>query len=260
MYTIKDLLTIIAKLRHPEQGCPWDKKQTFESLAHYSIEEAYEVVDAIEKKDNAALCEELGDLLLQVLLHAQIAKEQDLFDFEYIVDVLAQKIITRHPHVFADQKIEDSHSLHKAWETQKAKERQEKQQHGLFDGIALALPSLLRAQKIQKRAAGIGFDWEEVEPVFDKIQEEILEVKQAALSNDQQHLTEEIGDVLFAVSNLARHYKINAEQALMHSNQKFINRIQVMETLADRPLSEYDIETLENLWQQAKKILYNQKL
>lgn len=252
LYSLNKLLDIIAQLRHPDQGCPWDKLQTLESLKPYTLEEAYEVVDAIDKQDMKALKEELGDLLLQIVLQAQIASETKHFSFNDIVDSLSKKLIERHPHVFADIEAKDEQAVNLLWEEQKAKERTEKAQHGLLEGIALALPALIRAEKIQKRMAKVGFDWQEKAPLFDKIQEEIAEVQQALQEEDQAAIMEEIGDLLFIVVNLARHCQVDAEQALKQANHKVISRFTLMEMLSNMPLSELSLDELEALWQQAK--------
>ena len=217
------LLNVMAKLRDPENGCPWDIEQTFETISPYTIEEAYEVADAIDRKDNQALREELGDLLLQVVFHAQIASDQNLFEFEDVAQVIAQKMVDRHPHVFSDTTFDSVEEQKAHWESIKQQEREKKSHHAVsaVDGVALALPALMRAEKIQKRAARVGFDWDDLTPVLDKLDEELNELRQAAASREKDAIEDELGDLLFSVTNVARHMKVDPELALKRATAKF---------------------------------------
>jgi len=252
----------MAWLRDRQYGCPWDIDQTFRTIAPYTIEEAYEVADAIERDDLPALKEELGDLLLQVVYHAQIAQEAKAFGFDDVAAAIAEKMIDRHPHVFGDLKIADADAQTVSWEARKAAERAKKAgtaatPTGALDGVARALPALLRAEKLQKRAARVGFDWKEIGPVIAKIEEELGELR-AELDTaaiDPARLQDELGDVLFAVANLARHCKIDPEAALRSTNDKFERRFRHIERrLAEkgRQPAEATLEEMEALWQEAK--------
>lgn len=253
----------MAALRDPETGCPWDREQDFSSIAPYTLEEAYEVIDAIETRRLESLCAELGDLLFQVVYHAQMAKEQSLFDFDDVVAAISDKLIRRHPHVFADAVIESAAAQSRAWETEKRRERQAgKAYQSLLQGIDQALPALVRAQKLQQRAAGIGFDWPQAQDVLDKLQEELAELS-AVMTNDnrasaserQQHMAEELGDMLFTCVNLARHLGIDAEAAARQANRKFERRFHYIETQLRTDgvsLEQAGQEQLERLWQAAK--------
>ena len=255
------LLTIMARLRDPDGGCPWDLQQTFDTIAPYTIEEAYEVADAIEHGRMGDLRDELGDLLLQVVFHAQIAKEQDIFSFDDVLNSISDKMVKRHPHVFGSTKIDHAAVQSLAWEEQKAAERAEKagiqrQTPSALDGVATALPALTRALKLQNRAARIGFDWPETAPVLDKIQEEIDELQTEIETGDETAMVDEMGDLLFSVVNLARHLKIDPEAALRTGNDKFERRFKLLETdLARRgdDISRLSIEALESAWQKIKK-------
>lgn len=256
------LLNIMEQLRHPETGCPWDLQQNFASLIPYVIEEAYEVVDAIERNDIHDLRAELGDLLLQVVFQAQLAKEQGHFDFEQVAASIGEKLIRRHPHVFAGVQFADDAARQQAWEAAKLQERQLKAPveaaASVLSDITNNLPALLYSEKIQRRAAQHGFDWPEVLPVFAKVQEELEEVKEAYDAGDQEHVQEEIGDLLFVVVNLARHLGVNPEIALKQSTQKFIQRFQYIERhiAADqRQLADCALAELDALWHQAKQDL-----
>jgi nucleoside triphosphate diphosphatase len=255
------LLAVMAWLRDRQHGCPWDVDQTFRTIAPYTIEEAYEVADAIERNDMPALKEELGDLLLQVVYHAQMAREAGAFGFDEVAQAIADKMVDRHPHVFGDTRINTAEAQTASWEARKAAERAAKgnggQSAGALDGIARALPALLRAEKIQRRAARVGFDWKETEPVIDKIEEELGELRAelAAGSIDQAKLSDELGDVLFAVANLARHCKVDPEAALRATNDKFERRFRYIErqlAQAGRKPAEATLEEMEALWQEAK--------
>jgi len=258
------LLQIMAILRDPEQGCPWDRKQDFSSLIPYLLEEAYEVVDAIEREDYGDLKEELGDLLLQIAFHAQLASEQGLFDFESVAEVLCDKLTRRHPHVFADVQYQNDTQRAVAWEQAKASERLEKQKVNnqvsvsVLAGVAASLPALMHAEKLQSRAARHGFDWPDVSPVFDKVQEELDEVRAAFESGDQEHIVEEVGDLLFVAVNLARHLGVEPETALKSGSRKFTRRFQYIEKRIDeqnRALDECALAELDALWDEAKAVL-----
>lgn len=255
---IERLLEVMRKLRDPEYGCPWDKDQTFETIAPYTIEEAYEVADAIAQADIDAIKDELGDLLFQVVFHARIAEEQGDFTFNDVANAITEKMIRRHPHVFGDVNMRSEAEQTVAWEEQKAAERgAEDRKTSALDGVALALPALMRAQKLQKRAARVGFDWKSIPPVYDKIQEEIEEVRTAAANADDksEDLEAEIGDLIFACVNLARHYGIDAEMALRGANDKFQKRFTSMEqglTAKDKTPADFSLDALEALWQKAK--------
>jgi nucleoside triphosphate diphosphatase len=255
---IQQLIEIMASLRHPETGCPWDIKQTFETIVPYTLEEAYEVADSIERGQMDELKDELGDLMFQVVFYAQMAKEQKLFEFDDVVKSINDKLVRRHPHVFADEKYENETTLNEAWEKSKASERDNKadtKQASILEGVAKALPSLKRSQKLQKRAAREGFDWPTVEPVFDKIQEEILEVKQAMQEKDQAAVFEEVGDLLFACVNLARHLSVDAEESLRSGNAKFEKRFFYIEeklTSMGKAFKQCELDELERYWQDAK--------
>ena len=231
---IRKLLEIMAKLRNPDGGCPWDVKQTFESIAPYTIEEAYEVADAIGSTDMPALKDELGDLLFQVVFHAEMAKEKKLFDFADVVAAVSDKMVRRHPHVFGNAKINNAVDQTTAWEDMKQGERLSsvhKKDPSVLAGVPIALPGLTRAEKLQKRAARIGFDWPTPERVMDKVHEEIAEVEdELANERNPQRLSDEIGDLLFVCTNLARKLGIDAETALRNANVKFERRFRAMES------------------------------
>lgn len=243
---IDPLLEIMRRLRDPDRGCEWDKVQTFATIAPYTIEEAYEVADAIERDDMVALRDELGDLLLQVVFHSQIAADSGTFDFQDVVTAICDKMTRRHPHIFGEAEQSPG------WEQLKAGERERSGQSSALDGVALALPALLRAQKIQKRAARVGFDWPDKAPVKDKLLEELEEVT-AASSQEEVH--DEIGDLLFSAVNLARHYKVDAERALADATAKFTKRFNMVESNITTDMQEMTIEELEEEWQKAKASL-----
>lgn len=244
------LLSIMRKLRDPQTGCPWDIEQDFASIAPYTIEEAYEVDDAIQRNDMAALREELGDLLLQVVYHSQIAAERDLFTFDDVTSAIADKMVRRHPHVFGAAPSRDVPAQRVAWEEQKKNERDTGgTAGGALAGVAVALPALMRAQKLQRRAGRTGFDWPDARGASNKISEELAEVTAATTGQDRH---EEIGDLLFSVVNLARHLDIDAEHALRDANAKFERRFAAMESAHGHPLDGLAIETMEGLWADAK--------
>jgi nucleoside triphosphate diphosphatase len=255
------LLAVMAWLRDRRHGCPWDVEQTFRTIAPYTIEEAYEVADAIDRDDLGALKEELGDLLLQVVYHAQMAHESGAFGFTDVASAIADKMVDRHPHVFGDARVATAEAQTVSWEARKAIERAAKragaEPAGALDGVARALPALLRAEKIQKRAARVGFDWKQTDPVIDKIEEELGELRAELEAGDvdQARLTDELGDVLFAVANLARHCKIDPEAALRATNDKFERRFRHIERRlaeAGRKPADATLEEMEALWQEAK--------
>lgn len=258
---ISQLLNIMSRLRDPESGCPWDLKQDFASIVPHTLEEAYEVADAIEQGDYAELKLELGDLLFQVVFYAQLAKEQELFDFDEIVQGISEKLIRRHPHIFSQTQFKDENAIKANWEQEKAKERLAKQgtnteQPSVLDDIPKAMPALSRANKIQKRCATVGFDWTELGPVIDKIREEIEEVE-AELHRpvNEEALTEELGDLMFAVVNLSRHLKRDPEQTLRKANDKFEKRFRLLEQLAlaqGKQTQDCSLDELEELWQKVK--------
>lgn len=247
---IRPLVEIMQKLRTPVTGCPWDLEQSFSTIAPYTIEEAYEVADAIDRNDMAALKDELGDLLLQVLFHSQIAHENGDFAIQNVIDGICDKMIRRHPHVFGDVAADSAEAVVTNWEAIKAAERKDKiaDTSALAD-VAIALPALLRAQKLQKRAALTGFDWPEVDGAVEKFHEEIDEV--LAASNDAERF-EEVGDLLFAAVNISRHLNIDAEAALKAANAKFEKRFRQMELTAGDTFRSLDLEEKEALWQRAK--------
>jgi len=240
---IEPLLDVMRRLRDPKTGCEWDTVQTFETIAPYTIEEAYEVADAIERKDMDGLKDELGDLLLQVVFHSQIATDDGHFSFDDVVDAICKKMIRRHPHIFGEAKDTPG------WEQIKAEERAETGKPSALDGVAMALPALLRAQKIQKRASRVGFDWPDKSPVKAKLLEELEEVEQA---ETEEHIHEEIGDLLFSAVNLSRHYGVDAEQALADATRKFSKRFNKVEDTVARDMKEMSIDELEEEWQKAK--------
>jgi nucleoside triphosphate diphosphatase len=258
----QELLNLMSRLRHPEDGCPWDIKQDFGTLIPYVIEEAYEVVDAIERNDLDDLRSELGDLLLQVVFHSQIAEERGLFNFEQVAAGICDKLIRRHPHVFSDTVFSSDEERHEAWEKAKEVERLEKsktpEQASVLSGVAASLPALIECEKIQDRAARHGFDWQHVEPVFDKVQEELDEVKEAWESGDQAHIKEEVGDLLLVVVNLARHLNVNPEIALKDSTRKFSKRFNYIEQQVEasgRNLLDCELDELDAFWNEAKVVL-----
>lgn len=258
------LLAVMAWLRDREHGCPWDIDQTFRTIAPYTLEEAYEVADAIERDDMPGLKEELGDLLLQVVYHAQMASESGAFDFAAVAQGIADKMVARHPHVFGDAVIDTAEAQTVSWEARKAAERAARAKPaeaevpaGTLDGVARALPALIRAEKLQKRAARVGFDWPEIGPVIDKIEEELGELRAelAAGTVDRARATDELGDVLFAVANLGRHLKLDPEAALRATNDKFERRFRHIERRlaeAGRTPADATLEEMEALWQEAK--------
>ena len=249
------VLDVIARLRHPTHGCPWDVAQNFATIAPYTIEEAYEVADAIERADMPALKEELGDLLFQVAFHARMAEEQGAFDFADVAQALADKMIERHPHVFSeagDGRTAEQQTV--AWETLKAEKRAAKGA-SLLDDVPMALPALMRAEKLTKRAARINFDWPTPEPVLEKLEEELAELEEARAAGDQDAIAEEMGDILFVMANLARKLKVDPEEALRRANAKFTRRFQHIERrlAAEGKTGPQPLDEMEALWLEAKR-------
>jgi len=254
------LLNIMQALRDPDNGCPWDIQQTFASIVPYTIEEVYEVADAIDQQDFVQLKDELGDLLLQIVYYTQMAREQNLFDLEDVAASISDKLVRRHPHVFDKQNSENKDWANKSWEKIKQQERSEKADEtsvSLLSDISVAMPQLLRANKIQKRVSSVGFDWPDISGVIEKVEEELNELKEVInTDNKQEALEEELGDLLFSVVNLSRHIHVNAEDALRKGNKKFIKRFQYLEEQVQcegKKIADYSLEELEQFWQQAKK-------
>ena len=266
-YDLADLVYLMERLRDPEFGCPWDLKQDFNSVVPHTIEECYEVVDAIETQDWTHLSQELGDLLFQIIFYSQLANEQDLFEMKDVVHGLVEKLVRRHPHVFPNQQLREKATvslsedqISATWEEIKAQERKNKKsdkpiEHSILDDIPNALPALVRAQKIQRRASSVGFDWQELAPVIAKIEEELQELKEAVISGDMAHVKDEMGDFIFAQVNLARHLGVNAEEALRGTNQKFYRRFSYVEQQVkkeDKEWQQYELDQLDEFWDQAK--------
>lgn len=252
----------MAQLRHPEKGCAWDLRQDFYSLIPYTIEEAYEVVDAIERNDFDDLRLELGDLLLQVVFHSQLAEEKGLFNFEQVAEAISDKLINRHPHVFDNVRYESDEQRQQAWDLAKEKERKEKhpqlKNESVLSGVPINLPALMQCEKVQNKASNHGFDWTEVAPVFDKVLEELEEVKEAWQEEDQAHIQEEIGDLLLVTVNLARHLKVNPEIALKEATKKFSKRFNYIEeqvAASGRSIRDCELDELDTFWDEAKIFL-----
>lgn len=266
-FSVEDLQYLMSQLRNPDGGCPWDLKQTFASIVPSTIEEAYEVAEAIEREDFAHLQEELGDLLFQVIFYAQLGREDGHFDFSVIVDTLVRKLVRRHPHVFPSGELYgspdgkqgsaiDEEQVKANWEAIKAEERQAKGEKGTLDGVAVGLPALTRAAKLQKRASQVGFDWPEIDGVLAKVEEEVRELREAIASGSQDHSREELGDLLFSCVNVARHLKVDPEAALRQCNRKFEQRFGKVESALksrDQQPSDVSLEELDRLWEQAKQ-------
>ena len=257
---LNHLINVVAKLRAPDGGCPWDLAQTPQTLIPYVIEEAYEVVHAIRSEDQEAISEELGDLLLQVVLQAQIAHDYGHFSLEEVAQGITEKLIRRHPHVFGNLEVETSEEVRQNWEKIKAQEKGETLEmtqllSRKLERYQRSLPPLMASSKISVKAAKAGFEWENVEGVWEKFNEELTEFKESLESDDKVHQQSELGDLLFTIINIARWYDLDASEALSGTNERFIQRLSKMEKFADRPLNDYRIEELEKLWQQAKKQL-----
>jgi nucleoside triphosphate diphosphatase len=257
---MQKLIEIMERLRDPESGCPWDREQTFASISRHTIEEAYEVADAIQRGAMDELQDELGDLLFQVVFYTQMAREESLFDFNDVVNSICNKMIRRHPHVFADEKIENAAEQSQAWERHKAEERRRKAEAGeaasQLDGVAHSMPALIRSGKLQKRAGDVGFDWPDIQGPIAKVKEELDEVTaELGVPDNQQRLESEIGDLLFACVNLARHASIDPESALRQANASFERRYRLMESMLavdGSRMEELDLEAMELLWSRAK--------
>lgn len=261
MKQMQRLLEVMARLRDPQCGCPWDKQQTFQSILPYTLEEVYEVAEAIEQGDMVALREELGDLLFQIVFYAQLAKEAGEFDFADIAAGIGDKLMQRHPHVFGDADIADAEAQTLAWEQHKARERHakaeaEQREPSVLDNVPLTLPGLMRAMKLQRRAARVGFDWPDIEPVLDKIEEELAEVREVvAHGADPDQMLHEVGDLIFACVNLGRHAGIEPEVAMRGVNRRFEQRFRRVEALAreqNQRLAEMSLQEMDRLWGQAK--------
>lgn len=269
-FTISQLLEVMSSLRHPQLGCEWDKKQTLKKLTSYTLEEVYEVIDAVERQDDAHLRDELGDLLFQIVFYSQIAQEEGRFGFSDVVNSITEKLLRRHPHVFPDGTIASFGSLAKAsisaeqvainWELIKNQERSSKalgraERVSLMEDVPSSLPALDRAGKLQKRAATVGFDWQSIGPVLEKLQEEIRELEIEIAAGNHDKITAELGDILFSCVNLARHLKVEPEAALRDSNRKFETRFRALEGCAaeqSRPLSALSALELNDLWEMIK--------
>ena len=263
-YDVGDLLRVMQRLRDPDSGCPWDLRQDFRSIVPSTLEECYELAEAIEQGDFPHVAEELGDVLFQVVFYARLGEEQGLFSFDTVVQTLVEKLLRRHPHVFAAGEIEgivdastDEAAVKASWEAIKREERAARAHHGVLDDVPVALPALPRAQKLQKRAAQVGFDWPQPSAVVDKLQEELDELRAALAADSRDAVAEEMGDVLFTCVNLARHLGLDAETSLRHASQKFERRFRAMEQAADAAgqgdLAALTAGELETLWQAAKR-------
>lgn len=257
MAGIDALLELMRRLRDPQNGCPWDREQTFSSIAPYTVEEAYEVEDAIQRNDLDDLKNELGDLLFQVVFHTQMASEQGAFTFDDVVDGLVEKMTRRHPHVFANADVRDAEAQTQAWEDMKAEERKARTGTGVLDDVPKNLPALMRAEKLSKRAGRVGFEWPDMEGVFAKIDEELAELREAvAADTDREHIREELGDFLFTITNLARYLKADPEAALRGTNAKFERRFRAVESeLAKRGRTpaQSTLEEMDAIWNAVRR-------
>lgn len=261
-YNIADLRYLMKRLRDPKTGCPWDLKQTYQTIASHSVEEVYEVVDAIERNNIEHLSEELGDLLFQIIFYSQLGEEEGQFDFDAVVSNITEKLLRRHPHVFPDGSLDSIRTddqaasekeIKRNWERIKQQERNERGERGILEDIPRALPALMRAAKLQKRAAGVGFDWTETIAVLEKLKEEITELETEIASANAQGIDDELGDVLFSCVNLARHLQVDPEKALARSNDKFKRRFDAMEAMASvDDFSQLTVEEMETLWSKVK--------
>jgi len=254
---LRRLLGIMAALRDPATGCPWDKEQSFDTIAPYTIEEAYEVADSIARRDWETLPDELGDLLFQVVYHARMAEEAGYFAFADVARAISDKMIRRHPHVFGDAAARDATAQTAAWEAQKSAERAARQESGTLAGVPVGLPALTRAEKLTNRAARVGFDWPDAAAVLAKLDEEIGELKAELAGADPVRLTDEVGDLLFVLANLARKLKLDPETCLRHANDKFARRFDAMEQMLareGRDLKGETLEAMEAAWQAVKRV------
>ena len=252
---LEELLSTFRSLQDPDTGCAWDREQTFKSIASCAIEEAYEVADAIDREDFKSLKSELGDLFFQVVFHAEMANEKGIFNLKDVINELNEKLVRRHPHVFSNQNALSSEESLTIWEDIKAQERKTQKLDSLMDDVPKNLPSLLRAKKLQKRAARVGFDWKDANKVIDKIEEELEELKIEHSKNNKDKLAEEVGDILFTIVNLTRHYDLDPEDIMRRSNLKFEQRFKAMEKYAeqnDLELKGMSVDQLENVWQKIK--------
>jgi nucleoside triphosphate diphosphatase len=253
---LRRLLDIMAALRNPERGCPWDKEQTFVTIAPYTVEEAYEVADAVARDDIDGLRDELGDLLFQVVYHARMAEEVRQFDFAQVARTIADKMIRRHPHVFGDAAVRDAAEQTAAWEAHKDSERAERKETGALAGVPVGLPALARAAKLTSRAARVGFDWPDARAVLTKLDEEVAELQAELPGGDRGRMADEVGDLLFVLANLARKLDLDPEACLSQANQKFTRRFNEMEQLAasaGKSLAEMSLQEMESDWQKAKR-------
>lgn len=259
MKELERLLSIMKRLRDPETGCPWDREQSINSIKGFTIEEAYEVVDAIERNEMADLKDELGDLLFHIVFYSEMANEQGEFNFQQVVNQVCDKLERRHPHVFSDMQLNNSDEVKAHWEKTKSKERKssQKNHNSILDDISAHMPAIMRAGKLQKRAASIGFDWDNIEDVLNKVQEELDELRDAIKQDsDREHIREEIGDLLFCCVNLARKLRVDSETALRQTNDKFINRFQYIEqklTEQGNTLEKASLKEMDDLWNKAKQ-------
>jgi MazG family protein len=258
---LEKLLEVMERLRDPETGCPWDKEQDFKSIVKYTLEEAYEVAEAIENEDMDEIKSELGDLLFQVVYYAQMAKEEKAFDFHDVIDEITEKMIRRHPHVFADGKADKAQDVNAIWEAEKKKEAKKLSQDNnppsALDNIPLALPAIKRGQKIQQRAAKTGFEWPEAYQVLDKFEEELQELREAMASGQQEKIIDELGDVFFVLTNFGRKLGVDCESSMAAANRKFENRFRGMEIAAreqGKVFTECDLDEQETLWVEQKKV------
>lgn len=251
----KELVDIIAKLRSGD-GCPWDREQTNDTLKSGLIEEAYEVLEAIDLKDDAKFEEELGDLLMQVVLNAQIAKDEGRFDISGVIQRINEKLIRRHPHVFSDLQVKNAQEILINWDRIKSEERAGKDENSILDGIPINLPALIQARKVQSRASRVGFDWNKAEDVIKKVEEEVDELKEGISNQDQGNIVEEIGDIIFSIVNLSRFLNVEPEEALRNTTAKFIRRFKQMETQITcngKNITDYDLAELDKIWDSIKE-------
>lgn len=259
---VEHLVQVVARLRSPDGGCPWDLEQTQESLIPYVIEEAYETVDAIRSGQQTAICEELGDLLLQVVLQSQVASDAGHFTLKDVAEGISSKLIRRHPHVFGELQVDDVEQIRQNWEQIKAQEKGEdpNAEPPLTQNLkryGRSLPPLAAAMKISQKAAAVGFEWDSIEGVWEKFEEELAELKEALNTEDKAHQESELGDLLFTLINIARWYDLDPSNAIQGTNARFIQRLELVETFADRPLTQYTLAEFEELWQRAKAKLAN---
>ncbi len=254
MKEFDELLEIMQRLRDREQGCPWDLQQTYDSLKPHLIEETYEIIEAIDKKDYQALKEELGDLLLHIVFQSQMAEEDGHFNIKDVLTEINKKMMNRHPHIFSDKKVENAEEVVQNWE--KIKKNEKKYRESILDGIPKGLPALIKANRIQEKASAVGFDWKSAKPIFDKLQEELKEFQQAYQEHNNIEMEKEIGDILFTIVNIARQLDIDPEFALQNTVEKFIQRFRTMENYLkkeNKDISHCNLDELEILWERAKK-------